>query len=73
MRTLVDIPDSQVGDLARLCERDGISRAAAIRAAVAAYLAERSPATDATRDAFGLWGDGVPDGLAYQEKLRAEW
>jgi hypothetical protein len=70
MRTLVDIPDSQLGELAGLCKREGISRAAAIRAAIAAYLTDRAapPA-----EAFGLWGADGPDGLAYQEKVRSEW
>ena len=48
------------------------SRAAAlIRAAISEYLAtHRRPAL---RDAFGLWGTAATNGLAYQEKLRAEW
>ncbi len=39
MRTIVDLPDEQVEALAELCEREKISRAEAIRRAVAAMLA----------------------------------
>jgi metal-responsive CopG/Arc/MetJ family transcriptional regulator len=70
MRTLVDIPDAQLGELAGLCRRDGVSRAAAIRAAITAYLADRAAPAG---EAFGLWGADGPDGLAYQDKVRSEW
>ncbi len=71
MRTLVDIPDAQLGELTALAESLRQPRAALIRAAVSEYLAThgRRP----LQDAFGLWGKAAPDGLAYQEKVRAEW
>jgi hypothetical protein len=71
MRTLIDLPDPQVQALAELCERASLSRAAVIRQAVAEYL-ERH-AVKPLEAAFGLWGTETPDGLAYQEKARAEW
>lgn len=71
MRTLVDLPDSQVQALADLCKRERLSRAAIIRDAVAEYL-ERH-AVKPVDAAFGLWGAEAPDGLAYQEQVRAEW
>jgi metal-responsive CopG/Arc/MetJ family transcriptional regulator len=40
MRTIVDLPDDQVRGLAALCESHGISRAEAVRRAVARLLAE---------------------------------
>lgn len=70
MRTLVDIPEAELEALNALSERDQRSRAALIREAIADYLQKRQPSL---HDAFGLWGEGKRDGLAWQEKLRAEW
>ena len=70
MRTLVDIPEQQIEDLAAVCESRKISRAEAIRQAIASYLAKNKPADE---DAFGLWGDRKIDGLAYQKQVRSEW
>lgn len=84
MRALVDIPDSQIETLAELCDAQGISRAEAIRRAIAGYLEQQK---GETVDVFGLWAvsrsaaNSEPtdsdaekqDGLAYQEKLRSEW
>ena len=71
MRTLVDISDSQIRELAELCEQVNRPRAALIRDAIADYLARHR--RDGEQAAFGLWGSDGPDGLAYQEKARAEW
>jgi predicted transcriptional regulator len=71
MRTLVDLPDTQIQALATLCERVRQPRAAVIREAIAEYLERR--ATKPAEAAYGLWGAEVMDGLAYQEKVRAEW
>ena len=71
MRTLIDLPDSQVAALAALCDRLKQSRAAVVRAAIAEYLARHQQ--EACRDAFGLWGADTPDGIEYQRKVRAEW
>ena len=68
MRTIVDLPDAQLRALDEICTRNAISRAEAVRRAVAAYVAEQS-ATDAD-EAFGLWGDRVTDALAYEDELR---
>jgi metal-responsive CopG/Arc/MetJ family transcriptional regulator len=70
MRTLIDLPDDQVDALKRLSAREGVSRAALIRRAVSRLLA--GEATQASEDAFGLWKSGE-DGLAYEDRLRAEW
>lgn len=71
MRILVDVPDVQLKELARLSAASKRSRAAIIREAVTSYLsrAKRSQIDDA----FGLWGDHEVDGLEYQRKLRDEW
>lgn len=71
MRILVDIPDDQIQALATPCERAHQPRAALIRGAIAEYLARHRQAD--TQAAFGLWGAEAEDGLAYQDRLRAEW
>lgn len=70
VRTLIDIPDRQVEDLAAICEAKKLPRTEVIRQAITAYIAaQRPPVTEA----FGLWGDKAIDGLKYQKKIRAEW
>jgi metal-responsive CopG/Arc/MetJ family transcriptional regulator len=71
MRILVDVPDGQLKELARLGAASKRSRAAIIREALTSYLSgmKRSKIDDA----FGLWGDHEVDGLDYQRKLRSEW
>jgi hypothetical protein len=70
VRTLVDIPDSQIHDLSALCQAEKLSRAEAIRQAIALYLEKKKPVTV---DAFGLWQHRQIDGLTYQEQVRSEW
>ena len=71
MRTIVEIPEDQLRDLADLCRREGISRAEAIRRAIAEYARRRKGGK--TRPAFGLWRGRRRDGLAYERRLRREW
>lgn len=70
MRTIVDIPDQNIAALDALCGREHISRAEAVRRAVADYLARHRDESDA---AFGLWKGRGRDGLSYQDALRDEW
>ena len=71
MRTIIDLPEAHIEALDALCRRDGISRAEAIRRAVAAHLeGERRPEPGA---AFGLWKRRPVDALAYERRLRREW
>lgn len=70
MRTLVDVTSDQVKALAELCARVNQPRAALIREAITEYLDRHQPPAD---EAFGLWGKDAQDGLAYQDKVRAEW
>ena len=71
MRTIIELPSDQLMALDAICERDGISRAEAVRRAVAEHIArERSARPD---EAFGLWRRRPVDGLAYQNSLRGEW
>lgn len=71
MRTIVDLPEEQLDGLAEICRREGISRAEAVRRAVAAFLQDLAPI--AVDDAFGLWRDRGFDGLEYERRLRVEW
>lgn len=71
MRTIVDLPEDQLRALGELCRRDKISRAEAIRRAVAQYAGHRSALGG--RRAFGLWRGRRLDGLRYQRRLRREW
>jgi predicted transcriptional regulator len=71
MRTIVDIHDAQIRDLAALAERVRQPRAVLVREAIDDYLARHR--SDTHTEAFGLWGSDGLDGLAYQEKARAEW
>jgi hypothetical protein len=71
MRTIVDLPDDQVRALAEVCRREKISRAEAVRRAVAEYA--KSHATGDAEEAFGRWRGRRVDGLAYERRLRREW
>lgn len=71
MRTIIELPEEQLTGLDGWCRREGISRAEAIRRAVAAMLAERAKGEAA--GAFGLWRGRAEDALAEQEKIRNEW
>ncbi|KVO65811.1 ribbon-helix-helix protein, CopG family [Burkholderia ubonensis] len=70
-RILVDLPDAQIQALAALVEAERRPRAAVIRDAIDAYLAQRKRAVGA--DVFGVWKEKKVDGLTYQEALREEW
>lgn len=72
MRTIIDLPDSQIAALRELEQRKKLSRAELIRQAVAVYLGSHAEATDA----FGAWKVAKrrsTDGVALQKKLRREW
>jgi hypothetical protein len=71
VRTIIDLPPEQLDALDALCSREDISRAEAVRRAVAAHLRQvRAAGPD---PAFGLWRDRPPDGLKYERRLRREW
>jgi hypothetical protein len=70
MRTIVDLPPVQLEALDALCRREGISRAEAVRRAVADHL-QRQQVDPAP--AFGLWRARGADGVEYQRRLRREW
>ncbi len=70
MRTLIDIPESQLADLSAICAARSQSRAEVVRLAISAYLEQQVRPN--AKLAFGSWGSGE-DGVAYQERLRKEW
>lgn len=71
MRTLVDLDEEDVARLDEIAASSKQSRAALIRRAIADFLGQHK--RGAVNDAFGLWGKGKADGLAYQRKVRSEW
>ncbi len=71
MRTIVDLTDDQVKALATLCAVKGISRAEAVRRAVARLLAEEQRPDRAK--AFGAWSPKKLDSTVTVQRLRDEW
>jgi hypothetical protein len=72
MRTIIDLPDSQISALRELEHRKKVSRAELIRQAVAQYVVLHAE----TGNAFGAWKTPKrrsADGMTVQKKLRAEW
>jgi hypothetical protein len=69
VRVIFDLEPDAVERLDRLARRDGTSRAAQLRMAVAGHLyrADRT----GMRIAFGAW-EGAEDGLAWTERMRTE-
>ena len=75
VRTIVELSEAQIKALARLCRREGISRAEAIRRAVDKMVSrdEAAEAREGFQTGFGLWRGRRTDGRGYVEALRAEW
>ena len=71
MRTIIDLPDEQVKALAAWCDAEKISRAEAVRRALAEMLASRQ-AMDRDK-AFGAWRTKEIDAPQFVRKLREEW
>lgn len=71
MRTIVELPVAQVESLDAWCRREGVSRAEAVRQAVAEHLRKHHAA--GARKAFGLWRSDPEDATSYQDRLRSEW
>jgi Arc/MetJ-type ribon-helix-helix transcriptional regulator len=73
MRKIVDLPEEQLTALDAWRSVRGVSRAEAIRRAVASLLASDEARHEALTATQGLWASRDEDGLAYQERLRGEW
>lgn len=72
-RFLVDVPEDDLRRLDEIARREGKSRAAVIREAVASHIAQASH--DWLEAGFGLWAKYgfTEDGMDYQNRLREEW
>jgi hypothetical protein len=75
MRTIVDLPDEQIRALDSYSKKYGVSRAEAVRRAVAMFLPRRRQRRLDFRNhpAFGSWKSRDIDPVGYQTKMRAEW
>ena len=73
MRTLIDIPDSDIDWLDRKAAAEGKSRAAVVREAIERF--RHAEARNGIERFFGLWKQrhDVGDGLDYQQRVRGEW
>lgn len=75
-RTLVDLEERDLAELDRLAAGWRTSRAAVLREAVSEYLVKREkvPANPPKPlEGFGALKGLLPDGLTFQDNLRAEW
>ena len=71
VRTIIDLPPHQVEALDAHCRHEGISRAEAVRRAVADHLQRHQPS--GAKRAFGIWRGRKLDGAKYQTARRREW
>jgi hypothetical protein len=76
MRTIVDLPQEQIAALDNYAKAKGISRAAAVREAVATYLPGKKKKKIDWRMHPSFGSEKRPkgfDSVEYVRKLRAEW
>lgn len=73
MRTTVDLPKQQLQALTDVSRREQISRAEAIRRAVADYLKKHDSAASSGHSGFGLWKGRTFNALSYEYQLRGDW
>jgi len=71
MRTIIDLPEEQVIGLNLWCQRERISRAEAVRRAIASALLVQQPSPRA--EAFGAWSGKRLNSRKHVDSLRAEW
>lgn len=71
MRTIIDLPEDQVRELRELCKIERISRAEAVRRALAQMLSQKQ--NSGRESAFGAWKTKKIDSRKLVEKLRREW
>lgn len=71
MRTIIDLPSEQMSELEKFCKSQGISRAEAVRRAVAKFL--NGAEIGSREKAFGAWQGNKLDSEAHVRKLRDEW
>jgi hypothetical protein len=71
VRTIVDLPQEQIGALARLCEAQQISRAEAVRRAVSRLLEESAAGRKDV--GFGLGKRKRVSSRRFVGKMWSEW
>lgn len=73
MRTIVDIPDEDIEKLDAIAARSKRSRAAEIREAIRAHIADRS-SNDWIHRGAGYWKDrtDIGDAVEYQRAMRED-
>jgi len=71
MRTIIDLPEEQVRALTEWCKVEKISKAEAVRRAVAGLLANQQQS--GREKAFGAWRKKDLDSRSWVENLRQEW
>ncbi len=72
MRTIIDLPEKHLQALARVCQQEKISRAEAVRRAVAGWVEAATP-LPSTAAGFGLWRHKKLKARQHVDRLRAEW
>lgn len=73
MRTIIDLPPGQLRALDRWREARGVSRAEAVRQAIARLIESDEQHCEVLAQTRGLWAGRKEEGVAYQERLRNEW
>ena len=75
MRTIVDLPADQIAALDAYTKAEGISRAEAVRRAVAAFVPSGGKRQGSLREhpAFGSLRGKKIDAVEHTRKVRAEW
>ena len=75
MRTIVDLPKSQIAALDIYRKAQKISRAEAVRRAIAAFIPKRPKTKEEwmKHPAFGSWNGGKIDAVKYIKDLRSDW
>lgn len=68
-RTIVDIPAAQIREVDRVCQALRISRAEAVRRALAEFVLHNG---DATTEGFGLWCDAQPGPEPLEDEVAAK-
>jgi hypothetical protein len=73
-RTIISLSDAEKDWLTRLAEAERVPMTEIVRRALALYRrqsGERPSFDELLERSRGLWREG--DGLAYQQRIRAEW
>jgi predicted transcriptional regulator len=71
MRTLIDLKEEEVAALDAQAKREGVSRAALMRQAIAEFLGRTGSPDEGA--GFGAWKRDARPAIDGLEKLRREW